>query len=108
MRDVRPLLISRRSLRARDRNSPSIMSLQSLTSQRSPSSIRVKRLLSVTISLSMVISPVYKYFILSPAFYHVATESDKPKVTVQHKGEEAIVCDDISVDGLKKCHREHP
>ncbi|EER20451.1 protein disulfide isomerase, putative [Perkinsus marinus ATCC 50983] len=40
-------------------------------------------------------------------FYHVATESDKPKVTVQHKGEEAVVCDDISVDGLKKCLKDN-
>ncbi|KAF4732209.1 hypothetical protein FOZ62_005491, partial [Perkinsus olseni] len=36
-------------------------------------------------------------------FYHVAADAEKPTVTVQHKGEEAVVCDDLTSDGLKKC-----
>ncbi|KAF4656009.1 hypothetical protein FOZ61_007238 [Perkinsus olseni] len=36
-------------------------------------------------------------------FYHVATDAEKPTVTVQHKGEEPVVCDDLTFDGLKKC-----
>ncbi|EEQ97646.1 protein disulfide isomerase, putative [Perkinsus marinus ATCC 50983] len=36
-------------------------------------------------------------------FYHVASDSDKPTVTIQHKGEEGVECDDLSLNGLKSC-----
>lgn len=36
-------------------------------------------------------------------FYYVAVDTEEPTVSVQHKSEEPVACDDLTFDGLKKC-----
>ncbi|KAF4661546.1 hypothetical protein FOL47_006635 [Perkinsus chesapeaki] len=41
-------------------------------------------------------------------FVHVPNkDAEKASVTIQHKGEEPVVCEDLTFDGLKKCLDDH-